>query len=135
MGATKPARAVGWYALPKSGTPYYGTLPDGVTAIDGPPAVDGVTPPAASASKSAWVEFAISQGWSLEDAQRKTRDALAAELGQQDVDSGEGHSPVGPEVPGGDLGTDPVEVLDSPVGIDGDGQDLDVDIVGHENEA
>lgn len=104
--AEKPRGRVGWYRLPKSGAAYHGTVPDGAEVLDGPPTVEPPAPPPVSASKPAWVAWAVSQGWSPEDAERKTKKALVAELGQHPVTSGESGEAVGAEVPGADLGPD-----------------------------
>lgn len=119
----------GWYLLPHSGTPYHGVVPEGAEVLDGPPAAEDPAPPAPSAPKAAWVEYAVSQGWSPEDAQRKTKQALVDELGEQDIDAGESDGPVGSEVAGDDLGADTPEgdlIEGGPVSGD-DGFDGDLD--------
>lgn len=134
MPIPKAHPRMGWFLLPKSGQPYFGVLPDGVEALDGPPAVGGPSMPAASASKAAWVAYAVSLGWSPEDAERKSKKALVAELGEQDVDPGEGGGAVGAEVAGVDLGTDAAQVGDAPSGDTSDDQ-LDDDLDGHAGDA
>lgn len=105
--------AVGWYKL-RSGQRFYGTLPKDAVALDGPPLVEGPAIPPKSASKATWVDFAVSEGWSAEDAERKTKAELIAELGsregvEQGVQTGEGDATIGPEVAGADLGPDAPE--------------------------
>lgn len=123
--------ALGWRRL-RSGGLFFGTLPPGVESLPAPePApTDGGDPPAKSASKAAWVDYATSLGWTPEDAERKTKRELVDELGQQDVDPGESAGPVGTEVPGGQLGTDPLEggAVEGPASEDGPG------LVGHGDE-
>ena len=55
-------------------------------------------------------------------------------VGQEPVDAGESDGPVGPEVAGVDLPTDPGQPATGPIGTPAD-DDLDVDPVGHEDEA
>lgn len=135
MTSPKLRQPEGWYRLPRSGAVYFGPLPDGAEVLDGPPAVEAPAPPALSAPKAAWVSFAVSQGWSPEDATRKSKAALVAELGQESVDPVKSDSTVGPEVAGVDLTADPLEVLDGPADVDGAGEELDGDLDGHPGDA
>lgn len=123
----------GWFRLPRSGGAYYGRVPDGAEVLDGPPAVDAPACPAPSAPKGAWVDYAVAVGWSPEDAQRKTKGELVAELGEQDVDAGEGGDAVGTEVPALDLASDALQVITLPDGSVVVDEQLDGDLDGHED--
>jgi hypothetical protein len=125
---------VGWYLLPRSGIAYYGDLPEGVEVLDGPPEVHAPACPRPHAPKGAWIEYAVSLGWDIEDAKRKSKKALADELSavEQLVDPSESDGPVGPEVAGVDLGPDSEQILTGPVGVPG-GEQLDDDIDRHED--
>ncbi|MCB0969383.1 MAG: hypothetical protein KDB37_21315 [Ilumatobacter sp.] len=48
------------------------------------PDVDGPAEPAKSASKAAWVDFAVAQGADRDAAEAKTRDGLVDEFGTTD---------------------------------------------------
>lgn len=131
-------RVVGWVRLVDSGHPYYVDGPDvpaGAVVLDGPPVLEDPAPvaPPPSAPKGAWVEHAVSLGWSPEDARSSTRAQLVAALGEQLVDAGEGDGTVGPEVAGHDLGADPLEGG----GVEGAARDddLDGDLDGHGERA
>lgn len=129
--------ATGWYRLPGSGVLYHGPLPEGVEALEGPvPVVESPGPPARSAPKAAWVQWATQVGWAPEDAQAKTKAELIDEVGsvgtdEQIVDTSKDPGPVGPEVPGDDLGPDGQQVGTAPVAPTGD-ESLDGDVEGHE---
>lgn len=125
---------IGWYELPKSGRPYHGPIPEGAKVLSGPgdaaASSGGPAAPAASASKAAWVEYAVAVGWAPEDAQRKTKKELASELGseggEQGVDTSESGSTVGAEVAGDQLGPDPLQLDTVPPDVDGEQTDDDI---------
>lgn len=131
-------RVVGWVRLVDSGHPYYVDGPDipaGAVVLDGPPVLEDPAPvaPPPSAPKGAWVEHAVSLGWSPEEAQRRTKAELVADLSEQDVDTSEGDGTVSTEVPGDDLGPDAPEGG----GVEGAARDddLDGDLDGHGERA
>jgi len=96
--------AVGWKLL-RSGQAYYGTIHDGDTVIDAPPAAtppSGPDLPAKSALKDDWVHAAL--GFGLEPG-GLTKDEVIA-LVEKHVDAGEDGSAVGGEVAGVELGAD-----------------------------
>lgn len=102
--------AVGWYELPRSGQPFYGTIPDGVRVLVKPPAPvapsGGVDLPPKKASKDTWVTAALNLG--LEPG-GLTKDEVVA-LVEEFVEAAEDQGPVGGEVAGVDLSADADEV-------------------------
>lgn len=111
--------ARGWKRLP-SGLAYFGTIRDGDTVLDGPPAPagpsGGVELPAKNAKKDVWVHAALNLG--LEPG-GLTKDEVIA-LVEEHVQASEDGGPVVGEVAGVDLPADPEEPGAGP-GHDGDG--------------
>jgi hypothetical protein len=98
----------GWYRLPRSGTPYYGPIPDGAEQIDAPTAAeldragDGPDLPAKNARKDDWVHAALNLG--LEPGGLKRAEVI--DLVEKHVQAGKHGPAVGGEVAGVDLGAD-----------------------------
>lgn len=126
------AQKQGWYLLPRSGRRFYGPVPPGAVEVDAPEAPvvsEDLGPsapprPAKSATKGEWAEYvralvahdatasalveSLTKADLIEMADLHEA-VVSGEAGEEDVDPGQGSGPVGADVAGDELGTDPLE--------------------------
>lgn len=140
---------IGWYKLPRSGTPFYGEVPAGAEVIDPPEAdapagpTEDLERPKASASKGAWLDYAVAVSTAVfaEEVRANLSSSTKAEIvaivdeAEQLIDPGENGPAVGSEVAGVELTSETLEVDPAPPAgvVFGEQLDSDERVVGHED--